>query len=299
MKYKKLKNSDDAVVGIIVAVLLIGLVLIIVSVFQTVFIPNWMKNIEAGHMDEVAGQFSQLKFAVDIQSSLQTNDIPVSVPITIGNKQFPLLQSSQSFGQIDILDNSSYFSFGNISESAIVYIGNVVFDSFNAYFIDQTYIYEAGAIIVSQNEGNIMTVRPDFSLEITGGGTSFDANFSLINITDVGNKDTASGYGTYPIRVEYDNGYLEEIPDDITTITISSNYAESWQLYFINLFRNAISNSGLTYSDYETIISHTPGSNIVTVDIGQFALDLGLTAINLDVYRIDIKSQIAPGWVEG
>ena len=63
---KDLNNSDDAVVGIIVAVLLIGLILVVISIFQTVFIPNWMEQIEAEHMDDVAQQFSQLKFAIDI-----------------------------------------------------------------------------------------------------------------------------------------------------------------------------------------------------------------------------------------
>ena len=74
MKIKKFKNSDDAVVGIIVAILLIGLIILVISILQTVFIPNWMKQIEAEHMDEVADQFSQLKFAIDIQSALEKKE---------------------------------------------------------------------------------------------------------------------------------------------------------------------------------------------------------------------------------
>ena len=44
MNIKQIKNSDDAVVGIVVAILLIGLLLAVISIVQTVFVPNWMER---------------------------------------------------------------------------------------------------------------------------------------------------------------------------------------------------------------------------------------------------------------
>ena len=111
MRIKRIKNSDDAVVGIIVAILLIGLLLAVITIVQTVFVPNWMENIEANHMDEVSAQFDQLKFAIDIQSALNITDIPISVPITLGSSNLPILQSARAYGLLEIMNNKKLFAF--------------------------------------------------------------------------------------------------------------------------------------------------------------------------------------------
>jgi hypothetical protein len=291
MKISKFKNSDDAVVGIIVAILLIGLIILVISIIQTVFIPNWMKQIEAEHMDDVAGQFSQLKFAIDIQSSLQRRDLPVSVPVTIGNKQFPILQSSQSFGRLDIIDNAGYMLFGNTTNSTIINFGDIIFESYNSYFLDQFYIYECGSIIVSQDEGNIITVKPDFSYEFDDPDLSF--NFTIVNISDVGNKNSASGYGTYPIRVEYDNIENEILPENITIIRIFSDYPESWHLYF----KTILNDIGLSSDLIDDVLIKS--GNLVEIDLSEIISSHDpITDIDIDVQTISVLAQIAPGWVE-
>ena len=109
MKIKSIKNSDDGVVGIIVAILLIGLLLAVITIVQTVFVPNWMENIEADHMDVISGQFDQLKFAIDIQSALELTDVPISVPITLGSSDLPILNSARAYGLIEIMENDISF----------------------------------------------------------------------------------------------------------------------------------------------------------------------------------------------
>ena len=100
---KNLKNKDDAVVGVIIAVLLVGLILSIIVIIQTVFVPSWMEQIEAEHMDDVANQFAMLKFAIDTQSLTGIN-IPITTSITLGNKELPYFTSSRAFGFLRILD---------------------------------------------------------------------------------------------------------------------------------------------------------------------------------------------------
>ena len=58
------------VVGIVEAVLLIGLFAIVLATLQIAYIPELMKSREAEHMDEVMNQFFQLKMAVDLHLSL-------------------------------------------------------------------------------------------------------------------------------------------------------------------------------------------------------------------------------------
>ena len=97
IKIKKIKNSNDAVVGIIAAFLITGLIVLVFSIIQTVYIPQWMEEKEADHMEMVADQFSRLKFAIDTQSTIGLHDrsinIPISTSITLGNKEIPFLMS--------------------------------------------------------------------------------------------------------------------------------------------------------------------------------------------------------------
>ena len=59
---RKIKKMDGAVVGIIATFLITGLIVIVISLIQTVYIPKWMEQTEADHMEVVSDQFSQLKF---------------------------------------------------------------------------------------------------------------------------------------------------------------------------------------------------------------------------------------------
>ena len=174
-KIRKMRKSDEGVVGVIVAILLIGLLLSVISIIQLVFIPNWMEKIEAEHMDKVSEQFAQLKFAVDIQSTLQRENLPVSVPITLGSREFPLLQSSKSFGSLEIIDDACRVRIrynGGIHYDEYV-LGGLRFSSSNSYYIDQSYIYECGAIITDQDQGNMMVIKPGFSATIENNTLHF------------------------------------------------------------------------------------------------------------------------------
>jgi hypothetical protein len=294
MNIKNLRKSDNAVVGIIVAILLIGLMISVISIIQTVFIPNWMKEIEADHMDTVAGQFGQLKFAVDLQRAIDRTNLPISTPITLGNKGFPILQSSKSYGTIDIIENEFYLNIVvNETETLPpIPLGEIRYSSDNFYYLDQDFIYESGAIIVSQREGNIITIKPEFILERSDIGTYY-LNISLIDITSIANKKSASGYGVYPIRLEYNNirDLSEEINiSDVTDITFSTNYPESWTLFFKNLLKN----QEIPDDDIEIILTdYSPGLYLNELS-SYFEPDSSI--LNITITAID--AQVAPGWID-
>ncbi|PNX50760.1 MAG: hypothetical protein BV458_12670, partial [Thermoplasmata archaeon M9B2D] len=62
------KTTDSAVVGIVTAILLIGLVVLVLSIVQTVYVPQIMEQREAEHMDMVALQFAFLTSVIDNQA---------------------------------------------------------------------------------------------------------------------------------------------------------------------------------------------------------------------------------------
>ena len=104
---RKFNCSDDGVVGIVVAVLLIGLLVSVVSLIQYQYVPKWMEEKEAEHMDDVLTQFSQLKFAIDTQSASGQTNTPIATSITLGSKELPYLMSMRAFGTLGIINNPS------------------------------------------------------------------------------------------------------------------------------------------------------------------------------------------------
>jgi len=279
---KKIQKSNDAVVGIVAAFLVTGLIVMVISMLQTVYIPKWMEQTEAEHMENVAEQFSQLKYIIDTQSyNKQQDPPPLSTSITLGNKEMPFLITSRSYGSLEILSDECVvtITYDNGDKTKSYNIGSIKYSSMNSYYIDQEYIYEAGALIVSQSEGNTMAVKP--TIEVTQE-SSLDIGWSINDIQSIGDKTSMSGYGSYPVKIEYtgviyQSGSPPPIPplEKVTRIEIITHYPESWNSYF------------------HTIL---PSAYIVKLDDGVH-INLPSTT-TLHIGTVDIGAQIGPGWVE-
>jgi hypothetical protein len=153
--------SDEGVAGVVVAVLLLGLIVSAVGMVQGIFVPQWMEEKEAEHMEQVSNQFSQLKFAIDTQSALEEPNCPITTSITLGSKELPFLVSSRSYGSLKILPEDFRIIINILEvQDAHSYVkpyidtlGAIEYSSSNAYYIDQSYVLENGALILSPNLG--------------------------------------------------------------------------------------------------------------------------------------------------
>lgn len=284
---RKIKKMDDAVVGIIATFLITGLIVIVISLIQTMYIPKWMEQTEADHMENVGDQFSQLKFAIDTQSALQQTNIPISTSITLGSKEMPFLMSSRSYGSLEISPDECIVTITKDgSEPQSYALGVIKYSSVNSYFLNQDYIYEAGALILSQSEGNTMSIRPAFSVY---NEDEINISFTLINITTIGEKQSISGYGNYPIQTEY----LDPDPVipitiiDVSNIEITTEYQNSW----LKFIKNTLINSALKEGGNDFTINIV--GNKVSIDF----VDPART-VNVDLTIINIDAQISPGRIE-
>jgi cell division protein FtsL len=181
---QNLKKKDDAVAGIIVAILLVGLIISVLAIIQTVYVPRWMEQKEAEHMHTVLDQFSLLKFAIDTQAISGSSDISLSTSITLGSKEWPIFSSSRAYGTLEIIEEGTEFKIMDTGGTQLLTstFGIIKYSSSNAYYLDKTYVYETGALISSQSDGNVMSIVPNFFVkyeEITGF-SSVDLNLSII-----------------------------------------------------------------------------------------------------------------------
>ena len=264
--------------GIITAILLVGLIVIVISLIQTIYVPKWMEKIEAEHMGDVADQFSQLKSAIDIQSATGQKT-PMSTSITLGNKEMPYFSSSRAFGSLMILSDECIVTITNGSPFSYS-LGIIKYSSRNVYFLDQSYIYEAGSVILNQSEGNVMSIKP---FSATNNAGVVNITFDIVNITGVGGRTSAGGYGTYPIRTEFASSNTV-VMNNVDSITIATNYPNAWHVAFNSTL---IKSAGLTY-DSDFSITDTNGEVTITFN----------GVVNLTLKVIEIDAQIAPGWIE-
>lgn len=284
----KVKKNDEAVVGVVVAVLLVGLFLAIFLIIQTVFVPNWMEQLEAEHLDDVGNQFALLKFAVDTQSATQKN-IPITTSITLGNKEIPFFSSSRAFGFLRIIEDECTINITNSTTWFAYQPGIIKYSSSNSYFIDQTYTYEAGAIISSQAEGNVIFIRPSFFTDYDNVWNQVNISFTLTNLIASGEKKSVSGFGTYPVQTNFSKFNLTNITG-VQSIKITTNYANAWHSYINSTFIKQGLDYGIgdnywiTKSNDEVVVNFNPPPVNPNVDI------------ILEV--VDIFAQIAPGWIE-
>lgn len=284
-----INKKDDAVVGVVVAVMLVGLLLAVVLILQSVFVPNWMEQMEAEHMDEVANQFALLKFAIDLQSATE-NNIPITTSITLGNKELPFFPSSRAFGFLRIASDECTINITNATGSSSVYWPGVIkYTSANAYYIDQTFTYEASAVISSQAEGSVMFIKPSFFVNYDKVNDEVNISFTLANIIGLGGKKSVSGYGTYPIQTNFTRTNNTNITE-VETIIITTAYPNAWHM-FINsslLKEDLDYGSGndfwITSTNDEVTINFNPPPGSPEVDI--------ILEVN------DLLAQIAPGWIE-
>jgi hypothetical protein len=284
MKTQKENRTDPAVVGVVTAILLIGLIVSVISLVQTLYIPKIMEQREAEHMDKVAEQFTYLTSVIDGQAADQSKNIPVATSITLGSKELPYMLSIKAFGTLEILDNIRSINITLGNGTIITFpIGVITYSSINGYFLDQTYTYEAGAMIVSQTEGNLMMVRPSFFIAYDSTHNLLNITFNVVNITSIGQKTIASGFGTYPIQTEFYQVAHNLSFTDLQNITIITPLSNSWYVFIDSLLKTTLNNN-----QYNLI------------DTGHSLTLNGFSSLTVNVFFkvIDIRAQVGPGWVE-
>jgi hypothetical protein len=293
MKRIIMNKSDRAVVGMVSAILIIGLIVTVISIIQVVYVPIIMEQREAEHMDKVTEQFGSLTSVIDSQAAFAMKGIPIPTFVTLGNKELPFLVSSKAFGTLEILENARTITITNKSGGTpqTFQIGIITYSSDNAYFLDQNYTYEAGGMIVSQSQGNSMICRPGFYVDYNSVNKTVIISYDVVNISSFGQKTIAGGFGTYPIHTEFRNMSTDIIYTNVSNLAITTPFLNAWSV-FIN---RSLTDAGLNSEGYGTqfYLNQTQGQPL-KLDFIYSPSYLSKVYINFQL--IDIRAQIGPGW---
>jgi hypothetical protein len=282
-KIKKFRDSNEGAVGIVVTILLIGLFVTVMTMVQTVYVPMWMAQKEAEHMENIAQQFSMLKYAIDTQL-ITEKDIPISTSIELGSKEMPFLSSCRSFGSLDILPDEFILSVCSDTNTYSNYsFGIIKYSSKNAYFLDQSYICEGGAIIMDQNMGNVMAILPSFSVKLDNLTNEINISFEIVNGLSVEERTSICGYGIYPIKTEFSSALPPVIIKDVNSLTIATKYTNAWEIFFNQTFTQT---SDFKYGTHFSISENSNGLKI------EFPTDF---KPNIFITIFNINAQVGSG----
>jgi hypothetical protein len=254
------------------------------------YVPKWMEEREAEHMDQVFTQFAELKSAIDNQIANNQPNTPIATSITLGSEKLPFLMSMRAFGTLSVLNNSCNLKieYGSFPASLEINLGTIRYTSVNAYYIPeekQSYIYEAGAIITSQTSGSSISIKPSFKFS---NDTNNIKNITLKigNIIEFRDKITYGGYDTIPIQTEFKNTtpYTQYPP--VQNITIETSYPKAWY----NYLNSALNTSRFVYGKYHDYL--------IVLEDEYVRIEFKNNYPDLKVYINNIMTQIGPGWIE-
>lgn len=216
------------------------------SLMTNSYVPVWMEDNESSHVNIVENQFGTLKWSVDNQilGSQITghSDVVMYTPITLSAAGVPVF-ASPTAGALQIIPESGSLSSMSVSfdystnttGTPVTYTitetsgGNVALYMPNRYFVQQTIIYENGAIIVNQSDGEVVRASPDFKLETYQG----NLRMILTQVSIQGNNQSVAGFGTRGLNTNLIYCDFQEYDNVVTnvTITITSPYGQAWEKF--------------------------------------------------------------------
>jgi hypothetical protein len=299
MNMRKFGMYNQAVAGVIEALLLVAMVAIIISMIQLVYIPQVMEQKESEHMDQVFNQFSSLKSMVDLQA-ITRSSAPISSMITLGSRELPYFITAKAFGTLSTDEDNNYkivietppypalpFKFSPTGNTTP--LTSIKYEADNSYFTDQSYILEGGGIIVEQPDGSPV-MRADPSISAENMTSTITIHFDLPHVVAIAGKNSANGEGKCFIRTNYSSNMTHvnnniSYNNPVVRLRIYTKYPNAWNESLHNLL-GIYDTNGYLHINWVS----TQPINYIEITPGSKDIDLQLNVINIYV-------QIGQGWV--
>jgi len=205
------RPRDDGLSEVVGFVLLLGVIVVALSLYQVYGVPAAGREAEIQHMNMVKDRFVDYKIALD---SLWVNnrsgvllstafDLGTGAPATGGTAfSFPILTPAGSGGTVRVREGGANLTVTAQKEgeeiSTLIQdlpLGNLTYTSSNHYWVDQTWTYQMGAVFLSQEGGTTVRVGPPLSIDKENDTVS-------VHITPVNITGSAYLAGSGPVRIE-------------------------------------------------------------------------------------------------
>ncbi|WP_342305440.1 hypothetical protein [Methanolobus sp. ZRKC5] len=265
MRTKIMISSENAISTVVSAVLLLGIFVSVITVINVQYIPEWKTTAEQSHMDDVFYDMAEMKNEVDILSAYARTEpstsLLVSIPIKMGGGSLPIFSSGKSSGRLAINEDEFGMNIrattpGLIynSDSMLLDLGSVSYMSDNNYFVDQQFVYENGALLISQKDYSLMRLAPQIDVKMTDTGTNITMDINVIDINGPKRSISSNSVEELNIRTNgSDSLYWDGILFTDVTMTMETSYPSSWETFFLTM----VDNAGIDPADYSITSNDT------------------------------------------
>ena len=199
------RPRDDGLSEVVGFVLLLGVIVVALSLYQVYGVPAAGREAEIQHMNAVKDRFVDYKISLD---SLWVNgrsgvllstafDLGTGAPATGGRAfAFPILTPAGSGGTVQVREGGANLTIDTGSTNVTIPLGNLTYTSSNHYWVDQTWTYQMGAVFLSQEGGATVRVGPSIAV-----AKREDDNITLtVAPISLEGSDMIAGSG--PVRIE-------------------------------------------------------------------------------------------------
>ena len=199
------RPRDDGLSEVVGFVLLLGVIVVALSLYQVYGVPAAGRENEIAHMNQVKDRFVDYKIALD---SLWVNnrtgvllstafDLGTGAPATGGTAfAFPILTPAGSGGTVSVNSGGASLTIERAGKDPVtIPLGNLTYRSSNRYWVDQTWTYQMGAVFLSQEGGATVRVGPSIAVARAGENTTL-----TVAPIRLEGSDMIAGSG--PVRVE-------------------------------------------------------------------------------------------------
>ena len=194
---RRLRRDERGVASTVGTIMALLVFLTFLSLIVNQYVPVWMKDSEAAHVSSAIGQFGSIKGAVDLQimeaiiAQNPTSNVifvptPTSTAVTLGLDGFPIFSAPTS-GTLTLSPTAGAWNVSftyTINNVPIRFVQNASgaldLNAQNRYYIPQEVVYENGAVIRSQQDGQVVRAPNVFSATNAGGKLAL--SFELVTL---------------------------------------------------------------------------------------------------------------------
>ncbi len=266
---RRLSWNNEGVSSTIGTIMAMMIFLTFLSMFMNQYVPIWMEDNEATHMNNVEGEFATLKHSINIQilaGMMGKYDVSLYSPITLGAPGIPMF-AAPTLGQLSVnpdpADSQSQVNWmynvsGTNNGDRMFWSnssGMVKLLVPNRYYVIQSMIYENDAVILHQTEGELIKAPPQVTLRKEGA----KYNMIVTQVSLIGKNQTFNGFDNRGITTyvrsattaTYDDVNSQiPITDAITGniyVNQTTHYGDAWYTYMDNMMTRYGFTNGVEY----------------------------------------------------
>src|SRR2546422_9908300 len=255
---RDIRRDEEGVASTVGTIMALLVFLTFLSLIVNQYVPVWMKDSEASHMNGALGQFGGIKGAIDLQilaaqaaAITGTHYIPVtaSAAVSVGVDGVPIFAAS-TLGTLQSFPDAGSFTvqFSYIPNKAVPLQvatvkeqsnGSIELEVANRYYVPQRIAYDNGAVIRYQSAGQVIRAQPTFSVVKTNN--TLDISFGLVSLYGAG---SVSGTSTEVVSTQvfaFDRQDYQGFPANaVIWVNHTSRYGLSWYRFLNQTLASAL-----------------------------------------------------------